>query len=285
MNFADKLITLRKKQGMSQEQLADRLGVTRQSVSKWESGASVPELAKLVAISEMFKVSMDYLVKDYIEDAAYGQYKSEKQAFRGTADAQENASANTAALEEKLSNLEKYFWEYKYVSEKTIKGVPLVCVHFSRVKGVHCVAKGIIAIGNVAVGVVAIGGISIGVLSAGMISLGLLALGCVAFGLAALGCVAFGALAIGVVAIGVAAIGVSALGAYSGGVVAVGKEVAVGIDACGKTVVGERCTGENILQYYPGISKETVRTFLLEHHPKLFGTLLEVFSWIGSNLK
>lgn len=276
MNFAEKLIILRRKQGMSQEQLADRLGVTRQSVSKWESGASVPELAKLVAISEMFEVSMDYLVKDYIEDVTYGQAVPEKQTFRET---------DTAVLEKKLSNLEKYFWEYKYVSKKTIKGVPLVCIHLSRYRGVRCVAKGVIAIGNVAVGVIAVGGISIGVLSVGMIGLGLLALGCVVFGLAALGCVAFGVLAIGVAAIGVAAMGVSAIGTYSCGVAAVGKEIAVGIDVCGKTVVGERCKGEHILQYYPGISKETVRAFLLEHHPKLLGALLDLFSWIGSNLK
>ena len=48
---------------MSQEQLADRLGITRQSVSKWESGAALPELAKLITLSEMFQVSIDYLVK------------------------------------------------------------------------------------------------------------------------------------------------------------------------------------------------------------------------------
>ena len=68
MNFSEKLTALRRREGMSQEQLADRLGVTRQSVSKWEGGAAQPELAKLVALSEMFHVSVDYLVKDYMEE-------------------------------------------------------------------------------------------------------------------------------------------------------------------------------------------------------------------------
>ena len=62
MEFAEKLTFLRRRAGMSQEQLADQLGITRQSVSKWESGASVPELAKLIAIADFFDVSLDYLV-------------------------------------------------------------------------------------------------------------------------------------------------------------------------------------------------------------------------------
>ena len=60
--FSEKLLELRRREGLSQEQLADRLGVTRQSVSKWESGAAAPELSKLVALSELFSVSVDYLV-------------------------------------------------------------------------------------------------------------------------------------------------------------------------------------------------------------------------------
>ncbi|MUU12757.1 MAG: XRE family transcriptional regulator [Oscillibacter sp.] len=54
--------------GMSQEQLADRLGVTRQSVSKWEGGTAMPELVKLISLSELFGVSVDYLVKDWMEE-------------------------------------------------------------------------------------------------------------------------------------------------------------------------------------------------------------------------
>ena len=68
MEFSERLMILRKQAGLSQEQLADRLGVTRQSVSKWESGTALPELVKLISLSEIFGVSLDYLVKDYIEE-------------------------------------------------------------------------------------------------------------------------------------------------------------------------------------------------------------------------
>ena len=68
MGFSEKLAALRRREGLSQERLADRLGVTRQSVSKWEGGAAMPELEKLVALSELFGVSVDYLVKDTIEE-------------------------------------------------------------------------------------------------------------------------------------------------------------------------------------------------------------------------
>lgn len=64
MIFADKLIRLRKKSGMSQEELADKLDVSRQSVSKWESAQCLPDLSKLVSISKIFDVSLDYLIKE-----------------------------------------------------------------------------------------------------------------------------------------------------------------------------------------------------------------------------
>ena len=67
MGFGEKLIKMRKQKGMSQEQLGIQLGITRQSVSKWESGSTLPELSKLIAISEIFGVSVDYLVKDEME--------------------------------------------------------------------------------------------------------------------------------------------------------------------------------------------------------------------------
>lgn len=69
MIFADKLIQLRKKSGWSQEDLAEQMNVTRQSVSKWESAQSIPDLDKLVRLSEIFGVSLDYLLKDEMEEA------------------------------------------------------------------------------------------------------------------------------------------------------------------------------------------------------------------------
>ena len=61
MILADKIIYLRKKNGWSQEELAEKLGVTRQSVSKWEGAQSVPDLERILQIGKVFGVSTDYL--------------------------------------------------------------------------------------------------------------------------------------------------------------------------------------------------------------------------------
>lgn len=68
MIFADKLIRLRKKAGWSQEELAAQMNVSRQSVSKWESAQSIPDLDKIIRLSQLFGVSTDYLLKDELED-------------------------------------------------------------------------------------------------------------------------------------------------------------------------------------------------------------------------
>ena len=70
MILADKIIENRKKNGWSQEELADRLGVSRQSVSKWEGAQAVPDMKKIVQMSEVFGVSTDYLLRDDIETPA-----------------------------------------------------------------------------------------------------------------------------------------------------------------------------------------------------------------------
>ena len=62
MEFNNKLYELRKQKGLSQEELAGRLNVSRQTVSKWEVGESTPDMEKLVAISELFGISLDELV-------------------------------------------------------------------------------------------------------------------------------------------------------------------------------------------------------------------------------
>lgn len=70
MILADKIMQLRKKAGWSQEELAEQLGVTRQSVSKWEGAQSVPDMDKVVQMSRLFGVTTDYLLKDEIEEQA-----------------------------------------------------------------------------------------------------------------------------------------------------------------------------------------------------------------------
>ncbi|MBQ6753308.1 MAG: helix-turn-helix transcriptional regulator [Clostridia bacterium] len=67
MILADKIINERKKLGWSQEELAEKLDVSRQSVSKWESAQSIPDLTKILQLAEVFGVSTDYLLKDELE--------------------------------------------------------------------------------------------------------------------------------------------------------------------------------------------------------------------------
>ena len=64
MALSEKLYTLRRKSGLSQEQLAEQLNVSRQAISKWEAGQSIPESDKLLSISNYFNVSLDYLMKE-----------------------------------------------------------------------------------------------------------------------------------------------------------------------------------------------------------------------------
>lgn len=265
MEFSEKLMTLRKQAGMSQEQLADRLGVTRQSVSKWESGTALPELVKLISLSEIFGVSVDYLVKDYMEEP--------EQADESVPD--------TARLEQKVDDLTRYVKGsfYAYDSKTRILGLPLVSIRVGFVRRQQMtwenVAKGVFAIGNVAVGAV----------SLGLISVGLLSMGCIALGLLALGVIAMGGLSLGVVALGLLAFGVCAIGGYAGGVCAVGSKIAVGVAAAGETAVGCDADGANVLLWGNGLSRGEVETFLLAHCPDLRPPLLRLFSALGANIK
>lgn len=68
MILADKIIKLRKQKGWSQEELAEKMGVSRQAVSKWESAQAIPDVEKILALGELFDVSTDYLLKDSMTD-------------------------------------------------------------------------------------------------------------------------------------------------------------------------------------------------------------------------
>lgn len=258
MNLAEKIMFERKKTGLSQEQLADKLGITRQAISKWEAGSAVPELSKLLALSEVFGVSIDYLVKDSMKEDI-SRYREE---------AYEASGESARRLEEKVDNLERYIRGYQFTSKTKIGGIPLVSIRFSRNLGKDGVAKGIIAMGNVAVGVLSFGALSVGVVSFGALTAGLIAIGALAAG-----GFAWGALAVGIVAFGSCAIGI-----YSIGAAAYGTEIAVGAAAGGKTVIGDSVSGVNCLKWYEGISPEEIEAFLLKYHPKLWGPLRSVLT-------
>ena len=269
MTFSEKLMDLRRKSGLSQEQLADRLGVTRQSVSKWESGTAMPELVKLISLSDIFGVSVDYLVKDYLEEpesAGGGDDLSAQQAVR---------------LEKKVDELTNYVKGrvYRFDSKTRIFGLPLVSIRFGFVRNgklsMDNVARGIIAIGNAAIGVVAIGIVGVGLFTFGVVGLGLLSLGIVAAGLGAFG----------VMALGYLALGVSAAGVYAGGVAAIAAKIAAAVSAVAPTAIGEHASGSHVLLWGDGLTAPEVRAFLLEHHPDLWQPLLDLFSSLGAHIK
>ena len=80
MDFSEKLLTLRKANNLTQEQLAEKLDVSRQSISKWESGQATPELEKIVVMSAIFDVTTDYLLKSSeIDDLSVKTEMLEKQ--------------------------------------------------------------------------------------------------------------------------------------------------------------------------------------------------------------
>lgn len=82
MIFADKLIELRKKNSMTQEELAAQMNVSRQSISKWEGAQSVPDLDKVLRLSQLFGVTTDYLLKDTLELPEFTESPDETAGLR-----------------------------------------------------------------------------------------------------------------------------------------------------------------------------------------------------------
>ena len=98
MILADKIIALRKKSGWSQEELAEKMDVSRQSISKWEGAQSVPDMARIVRLSELFGVSTDYLLKDEIESIELLSVPDPGTAVRTVSMEEASAFLNVKAL-------------------------------------------------------------------------------------------------------------------------------------------------------------------------------------------
>lgn len=238
--FADRLTALRRERGFSQEQLADMLGVTRQSVSKWEAGSTMPELEKLVALADEFGTGVDYLVRENMPRAQSAAIPEEPAAAGTPVESEQHEAATPVSSTEVMQQLGELKQQlqrqrgYEYKSKAHIGSLPLVHVKF--VYNGMALAKGVVAIGNAAVGVVAVGAFSAGVLSTGGFALGLLSLGGLAFG-----GIALGGLAVGVVAVGGCAVGMYALGGA-----AIGQQVAVGGAALSdKIAIGAKASAEH----------------------------------------
>ena len=224
MEFQQRLYDLRKKAGLSQEGLADLLGVTRQAVQKWEAGTSRPDMDNLAALARYFNVTLDYLVT--------GQ-----------------EAAPVSQTQTTIVNNYYQRWRYEYKSKRTLLGLPLVHIRFGdRGTGL---ARGVLAIGNYAVGIFTIGGFSFGLVSIGGLSFGLLfALGGWAMGALAIGGLAIGLLAFGGAAVGLFAMGGGAFGVYAAGGAALASEIAVGGSAHAPLAIGR--IAEGALAFGPG---------------------------------
>ena len=218
MKFHEKLHLLRRERGLSQEELAEMLDVSRQAISKWESGQTYPEIEKLVTLTEIFGVTMDSLVKNRPL-----QYVGARN--RGGASPFEHRAR----------------WSYEYKSRRKLFGLPLV--HINVGAGARR-ARGILAIGMISQGFLSIGLISMGLLSVGILSAGLIGVGTFALGfLLAVGAISVGAIAIGAIAVGLIALGGVAIGMFATGGLAVGSHVAIGDHAYGHIAVGRVVDG------------------------------------------
>lgn len=201
MKFQYELQRLRRERGMSQDELGERLGVSRQTISKWENGTSYPDMLNLMAVGSFFSVSVDSLVADTPEPA------------------REPVSPGSPGCTAR----ERFHYEYK--SKRTLFGLPLLHVNFGC--GLYR-AKGVIAIGMVSKGIISIGAVALGVFSFGAVAIGALVLAGLSLGLFAVGGAAVGAVAVGGAAVGIFTLGGVAVGMTSVGGLAVGSHVAVG---------------------------------------------------------
>lgn len=253
MTFSEQLVTLRKQKGLSQEQLGEEIGVSRQTVSKWESGSSTPEMDKLIQLSNFFDVSVDYLVGRNLKDNSRSETNTQH------------------------SNIPlPFFWHYEYKSKAKLFGLPLVHINVGR--GMYK-AKGIIAIGTIARGIIALGVISMGIISLGAISLGFIALGAAALGLLfSVGGISVGSIAVGGFAIGILAIGGCALGIYSIGGCAIASKIAAGGYANAPIAIGDKATGLITFDIHGYIQDNAIYNAILQKFPNTWQFIAELFN-------
>ncbi|MCM1545412.1 MAG: helix-turn-helix domain-containing protein [Clostridiales bacterium] len=256
MTTGEKISEERKKAGLTQQQFADALGVTRQSVSRWESDLAFPETDTLIKMSEMFGCSIDYLLKyNAAGDATATGGATATNTVDGAtaADTAGGASNDNQSGETPFSGFNPLKWSFEYKSKRTVLGMPLVHVNI----GLGRRARGFFAVGLISSGIFSAGLLSAGVFSLGCLSLGLITLGGLAFGGCALGAIALGIVALGGVAAGIIALGGVAVGCYSLGGCSVGlfavggyadgKYIAVGDYAVGRIAFGKTtATGGDI---------------------------------------
>ena len=261
MTLGEKLSKLRKEHNYTQEQLAEVLGVTRQSISKWESDIAYPETDKLIKIGRIFQCSMDYLLnEDAIEKQ--GLQPSEKECL--------------------WDKLKKPFHERK--SKTMVLGMPLYHVG-KNAHGFFAVglkARGVFSVGLMSRGIVSLGLLSLGVLSPGILSLGLIAAGMFSLGLLAVGTMALGLFAAGALSVGIISFGALSVGCFSVGALAIGQYAAVGDHAYGMIAIGQSVAEGSVYKHI-GESSTTdipaVVAWLDANVPSLLGWAKEIFKF------
>ena len=261
MTFGEKLSKLRKEHNFTQEQLADVLGVTRQSISKWESNLSYPETEKLIKMGKLFQCTMDYLLNDEV---------AEKQTVH----------------EEKENFWDKFKLHVpERKSEKMVFGMPLY--HIGRnAHGFFAIglkAHGVFSIGLLSRGFVSLGLLSLGVMSFGALTFGLLSAGLFSMGLLAAGSVAMGLFAAGAISIGVIACGALSIGHFSIGALAIGKYVAVGDHAYGMIAIGKKLAEGSVYSHIGNLSSADIPIviqWLDANIPAWLGWAKDVFKFL-----
>ncbi len=234
MTHGEKLSKLRKEHRYTQEQLAELLGVCRQAISKWESNLAYPETDKLIRLSELYGCSMDYLLKDGLEEDRLNE---------------------TPVLRRRLRERK---------SERTLWGMPLwhVAKNARGVVAVGINARGVVAIGVKAQGLISFGVLALGLLSFGTLSLGLVAAGLLAIGGLAAGCFAIGAFATGAICLGVVSLGAVSVGEFSVGALAVGKYAALGDHARAMIALGDSRAVGSVFQHCGDLSAQETEQVL-----------------------
>ena len=259
MKTGEKIAKMRKENNYTQEQLADLLGVSRQSVSKYESGLTYPETDKLIRLSELFGCTVDYLLKDNAEEPEVC--------------VSENSAEN--GLKNETDNYCKTFFtqwiNFERKSEKLVFGIPLWHIGKN--------AKGVFAIGLKAQGIVSFGFLSIGLLSFGLCSIGVLSFGLLALGLLAAGCFSFGGLALGAISVGIIACGAVAIGEFSLGALAIGHYIAYGDHAYGMFAFGDTKVSGDIFEKLgelTSIEKQKLMEEMVKKIPKVYQWIVEI---------
>lgn len=266
MNLAEKLQLLRNNNRLSQEELAEKLGISRQAISKWESGQSTPDLKKLIVIAQLYNVTIDSLVKDSDE---FHILQS-----NGTNNREEQKVDDKKT--QVVININRgYSMEYEYKSKKTLFGLPLVHINIGR--GFKK-AKGIVSIGNISYGIISLGVISFGILSCGLVSIGLITLAILSIGLLlAIGVMSAGIFSIGAISIGIFSLGAVSIGKYAFGAVAIASDIAIGDYAKANIAIGNKVKGINTLSL--DASVVDIKNLIKQEYPNLSKWVMDIINF------